>query len=60
MLKADIVGEAQDDQEAEKGECQFSLPQKVSSTGRSIVTQRQLVALAIDEAHCLKIWGDNF
>ena len=71
-VKAELVGEAQDDKEVEKkvikGEYQL-----IFITSESIIEntkfrrmlhsdeyRKQLVAVVVDEAHCIKTWGDKF
>ena len=71
-LQVEIVGEAQTDPTAKgrviSGEVQlvFITPESVISTPVyrkmlvSAVYREKLVALVIDEAHCVKTWGDQF
>ena len=71
-LKAEFVGEAQLDQEATKrvldGVVQlvFITPENIMNNARyrdmlqSEVYMKKLVALIVDEAHCVKTWGDQF
>ena len=71
-LKVDFVGEAQTDvlckRRVLKGKVQlvFITPENIieNRTYRDIlllpVHQEKLIALVIDEAHCVKTWGDQF
>ena len=71
-LKTDIVGEAQSDEGAEKmvlrGESQlvYISPEKLINTPgyRRMLLQQaykdNLIAMVIDEAHCIQTWGDEF
>ena len=71
-LKAEFVGEGQQDHESEKrvlmGQCQlvFITPEGILNSTRfrnmllSTTYKEKLVAVAVDEAHCIKTWGDKF
>ena len=71
-LKAEIIGQAQRDREAEKkvlnGEFQvvFITPESIIPREKfrnMLLTpeyKNNLVALVVDEAHCVKTWGDKF
>ena len=71
-LKAEFVGEAQTNREAErmvkKGEIQlvFISPENIVWSDQfrrmlfSEVYVSNLVAIVVDEAHCIKTWGDRF
>ena len=70
-LKVEFVGEAQSDHDARnrvlKGEAQLVLITPVFITNsryRNMLLSTQykekLVALVVDEAHCVKIWGEQF
>ena len=71
-LKTDFVGEAQSDEGAEKrvlrGESQLvyiSPENLINNTSYRRMLLRQaykdnLVAMVIDEAHCIQTWGDEF
>ena len=71
-LKVEFVGEAQTDIECKRrvlnGEIQlvFITPENLldNKTYREMLLtesyQKNLVALAVDEAHCVKSWGDQF
>ena len=72
VLKAEYVGEAQTDttvkERVVKGEVQlvFITPENLitNKTFREMLLsppyQKNLVALVVDEAHCVKTWGDEF
>ena len=71
-LKTEFVGEAQLNKEAEervlRGEVQlvYISPESILSNFKfrrmltSSVYMDNLVALVVDEAHCVKTWGDTF
>lgn len=71
-LSTEFIGEAQTDPAAErkvlKGEIQLVLisPESIVNVTRyrnmllSQVYKEKLVGLVIDEAHCVKTWGDEF
>ena len=71
-LKTEFVGEAQLNKEAEervlRGEVQlvYISPKSILSNFKfrrmltSSVYMDNLVALVVDEAHCVKTWGDTF
>lgn len=71
-LKAEFIGEGQRDREVEKkvlmGEYQlvYITPEGIMNSSRfrnmllSATYKEKLVALVIDEAHCVKTWGDTF
>ena len=71
-LKVEFVGEAQTDLSCKErvlsGEVQlvFITPENIIENKvyremlLSSVYQENLVALAVDEAHCVKSWGDQF
>lgn len=71
-LKAEFLGEAQSDQDAMKrvldGEAQlvFITPENIMMNSRyrdvlmSEIYKKNLVAMVVDEAHCVKTWGDQF
>ena len=71
-LKVEFVGEAQADPSRKKkvlnGEAQlvFITPENIIEHKvyremlLSLVYQNNLIALAVDEAHCVKSWGDQF
>ena len=72
VLNAEYVGEAQTDttvkERVVKGEVQlvFITPENLitNKTFREMLLsppyQKSLVALVVDEAHCVKTWGDEF
>lgn len=71
-VRSELVGEAQTDKEVEKkvikGEYQivFITPASIIENRRfrsmllSDEYRQQLVAVVVDEAHCIKTWGDKF
>ena len=71
-VKAELVGEAQDDKEVGKkvmkGEYQlvFITPESIIENTKfhrmlqSDEYRKQLVAVVVDEAHCIKTWSDKF
>ena len=68
-LRTEFVGEGQTDRSVEKrvinGDCQlvFITPECIINSPKMLLTpayKDNLEALVVDEAHCVKLWGDKF